>query len=121
MSDFTELATAYIDMWNETDPVARRNRVEQVFAAESRYVDPLGVAVGHDQIDSMVGAVQQQFPGLRFALAGPVDAHHEQARFGWRLGIPGEDSLIDGFDVAELEGSGRLALVLGFLDKVPAA
>ena len=37
----------------------------------------------------MIGAVQQQFPGFSFRLAGPVDGHHNQARFGWELGPDG--------------------------------
>jgi hypothetical protein len=37
----------------------------------------------------VVGRVQAQFPGLLFTLAGPVDAHHNQARFMWVLASPG--------------------------------
>jgi hypothetical protein len=57
---------------------------------------------------------------MTFRLAGPVDAHHDQARFTWELGPDGADALVVGFDVAQRDSDGRLALVLGFLDKVPA-
>jgi hypothetical protein len=53
-------------------------------------------------------------------LAGAVDAHHDQARFTWELG-PDGDAIVIGFDVAQRDADGRLALVLGFLDKVPSA
>lgn len=121
MSDFDAIAHAYIDLWNETDASARQERIEQLFAADGRYTDPLADVTGHSQIDAMISAVQQQFPGMTFTLAGPVDAHHSQARFGWKLGPAGTDSLIDGFDVLERNDDGRLTLVLGFLDKVPSA
>ncbi|MFC8933761.1 nuclear transport factor 2 family protein [Rhodococcus sp. NPDC059969] len=121
MSDFDAIADAYIDMWNETDTTARKARIEQLFTPAGRYTDPLADVTGHEQIDAMINAVQQQFPGMRFTLVGPVDAHHRQARFGWALGPSGAESLIDGFDVLERDDDGRLTLVLGFLDKVPSA
>ena len=76
----------------------------------------MAVAAGRDQIDATIAAVQGQFPGLVFTLAGPVDAHHDIARFSWHLG----DELVVGFDVLVLDADGRIANVYGFLDKVPA-
>ena len=64
---------------------------------------------GRDALDATIGAVQQQFPGCVFALAGPVDAHHDDARFTWGLGRPGEEPLVVGFDVATVAAGGRIA------------
>ena len=74
MADYEDLAQRYIDTWNETDALARRAAVDQLYSEQPRYVDPMGVAEGRDAIVQMIGAVQQQFPGLTFTLAGPVDA-----------------------------------------------
>ncbi len=120
MGDFDELAAAYIAAWNETDPEARRELVAKVWSADGRYIDPMAEAEGIDAIDATVGAVQQQFPGMVFNLAGPVDSHHDQARFRWELGPAGAPGLIEGFDVVHRNRDGKLALVLGFLDRVPA-
>jgi len=120
MTTHDELAQRYIDTWNETDPSARRAAVDQLYTEEASYIDPLAVADGREAIASMIGAVQQQFPGFRFRLAGPVDGHHNQARFGWELGPEGAPAPIVGFDVAVRDDSGRIQTVLGFLDKVPA-
>lgn len=120
MSDFTELAEQYIAAWNETDPSARRALIDEVWSASARYTDPLAEATGRDQIDAVIAAVQDQFTGMKFRLAGAVDAHHDQARFTWELGPDGGDPIVVGFDVAQRDSDGRLALVLGFLDKVPA-
>ena len=76
----------------------------------------MAVAAGRDQIDATIAAVQGQFPGLAFTLAGPVDAHHDIARFTWSLG----DELVIGFDVLALDADSRISRVYGFLDKVPA-
>ncbi|HXC85396.1 MAG TPA: nuclear transport factor 2 family protein [Trebonia sp.] len=121
MSDFTELAEQYIATWNETDPSARRAMIEETWSADARYTDPLADVTGHDQIDALLAAAQAQFSGLTFRLVGDVDAHHDQARFTWELGPDGGEAVVVGFDVAQRDAGGRLALVLGFLDKVPSA
>jgi hypothetical protein len=120
MSDFTKLAEQYIATWNETDPAARRALIDEIWSADGQYIDPLAEVTGHDQIDAVIAAAQQQFAGMKFRLAGPVDAHHDQARFTWELGPDGTPVVV-GFDVAKQDADGRLALVLGFLDKVPSA
>jgi SnoaL-like domain len=114
-----DVITRYLDCWNETDPGARRKLIEDVWAAEARYTDPLGEAYGRDAIDATIAAVQDQFPGFVFSLAGPVDAHHRQARFTWSLGPEGAEPLVVGFDVAVTDEDGKIVTVLGFLDQVP--
>ena len=121
MTNYDEIAQRYIDTWNETDPSARRAAVDQLYTEDARYVDPLAAAEGRAAIAAMIGAVQEQFPGFVFRLAGPVDGHHNQARFGWELGPAGAEAPIVGFDVAVVDDSDRIQTVLGFLDKVPAA
>jgi hypothetical protein len=116
-----EIVERYIATWNETDPGRRRALIDQVWAADGSYTDPLADVRGRDQIDAVVAAAQQQFPGLEFRLAGPVDANHNQARFTWELAPAGGESVVVGFDVAVLDGDGQLRSVHGFLDKVPAA
>jgi len=121
MTTYDELAQRYIDAWNETDGDARRAAVDQLYTEDARYIDPLAAAEGREAIVAMIGAVQEQFPGFTFRLAGPVDGHHNQVRFGWELGPAGAEAPIIGFDVAVIDDAGRIQTVLGFLDKVPAA
>ncbi len=120
MSTFDELAQRYIAAWNETDAGARSAAVAALYAEDARYTDPLVDAEGRTAIAATIGAVQSRFPGLTFRLAGPVDAHHDQARFSWELGPAGApEAPIAGFDVAVRDPEGRLRSVLGFLDRVP--
>jgi hypothetical protein len=81
-----DVIARYLDCWNETDPAARRKLIGEVWAPDAEYSDPMAEAHGRDAIDATIGAVQDQFPGLVFTLAGPVDAHHRQARFTWVSG-----------------------------------
>jgi hypothetical protein len=120
MTAYDDLAQRYIDAWNETDASARRAAVDQLYTADAKYVDPMAVADGREAITTMIGAIQEQFPDFRFRLAGPVDGHHNQARFGWELGPAGSPAPVVGFDVAVSDASGRIQTVLGFLDRVPA-
>ena len=115
-----EIIERYIASWNETDPEVRRGLVEELWAADGSYTDPLADVRGTNAIDGLIGAVQQQFPGLVFTLGGPVDTNHNQGRFSWHLGPAGGEAVVVGFDVAVLNAEGQLASVHGFLDKVPA-
>jgi len=91
----------------ESDPAARRALVDEVFTEDARYTDPLADVAGREAI----AAVQAQFPGFGFRLAGPVDAHHDQVRFTWHLGPDGAEAPIAGFDASPsptgTAGSGR--------------
>ncbi|GAA5183286.1 nuclear transport factor 2 family protein [Rugosimonospora acidiphila] len=122
MSDSNELVGRYLAIWNERDATARRAAIAGVWTETGSYTDPLASVRGHENLDAVVGAAQAQFPGLVFEPLGDVDAHHDLARFGWRL-VPaaGGESLVEGFDVAVLAEDGRIQSVYGFLDKVPAA
>jgi hypothetical protein len=114
-----EVIERYIACWNQTDPELRRKLIDETWAEDASYTDPLGEAAGRDAINATIAAAQEQFPGFTFTLLGPVDCHHRQARFRWGLGPDGVEPVVVGFDVAVAGEDGRLVTVLGFLDKVP--
>jgi SnoaL-like domain len=116
----TELAQRYLACWNETDAATRRELIEQTWCDDATYVDPLAQAQGWPAIDATIAAVQGQFPDFVFTSVGPVDAHHQQARFQWGLGPAGADPIVVGFDVVVTADDGRIRSVIGFLDQVPA-
>ena len=120
MSDYESIVKRYIEVWNETDPQARRVAIDALFTEDVTFVDPMAAARGQSEIDWMIGGVQAQFPGFVITPLGAVDGHHDQARFGWELGPAGEPAPIAGFDVVTTDGDGRINQVLGFLDRVPA-
>ena len=114
-----EIVEKYLAAWNETDPAKRRALVDEVWAEDGSYTDPLADVRGRAEIDGLIGAVQQQFPGFEFTLGGTVDAHHDQARFTWHLGpADAAEPVVIGFDVAVLDGD-QIGRIYGFLDKVP--
>ncbi len=119
MSDLNQIARNYIAAWNETDPVRRQAALAAAFTADATYRDPLMQAEGQDGIAALIDGVQQRFAGCRFVLKGEPDGFADCIRFSWGLGPDGAESIVDGTDVATIEG-GRLKTVTGFLDKVPA-
>jgi SnoaL-like domain len=120
MTDVQAVVDRYIAIWNQTNPDQRRDLIARTWTEDASYIDPLVVAEGPEAIDSTIASVQSQFPGFAFRLAGPVDAHHNLARFTWELALNGaEEAVVVGFDVAILAHDGRLQEVHGFLDKIP--
>jgi hypothetical protein len=119
MTDAAKIADRYINVWNEKDPALRRALLVEGWSETATYVDPMMTGKGHEQIGAMIGAVQEKFPGFRFALDGRVDGYGDHIRFSWKLGPPGDSDMIKGTDFVLLE-AGRLKSVTGFLDKVPA-
>jgi SnoaL-like domain len=118
MTEIATIVNDYIAAWNEADPSRRRELVARVFAGDATYVDPLLSGEGHDGIDAMIAAAQQQFPATRFELVQGPDAHHDRVRFAWQLRpAEGGDALAVGYDYATLAGDGRLREVTGFLEQ----
>lgn len=121
-----QLIERYVTTWNETDADARRSAIEGLWAEDGRYVDPQADVSGRDQIVDLIAAVranvQEQAPGHVFRLMDGLDAHHDVVRFRWEL-VPesGGEPIAIGFDVAVADGRGRIASVVGFLDKAPDA
>ncbi|NMO01658.1 nuclear transport factor 2 family protein [Gordonia sp. TBRC 11910] len=113
--------TNYLATWNAVDAAVRDDLLAQHWTASAGYTDPLCTASGREAISTTIAGVHGQFPGFVFTLVGEPDAHHSQTRFQWGLGPEGAEPLVVGFDVVVEDADGRIATVLGFLDKVPAA
>ncbi|MGW3470971.1 nuclear transport factor 2 family protein [Saccharopolyspora sp. NPDC000995] len=116
----TDLLDRYIATWNERDADKRRAMVDELWANEGTYTDPLADVQGREAIDATIAAVQAQFPDFVFRAGVVFDAHHDIARFTWELGPAGGEAAVVGFDVAVLDENTRIKAIHGFLDNVPA-
>lgn len=113
------IAQSYIEAWNQTDGERRQTLLDQHWAPDASYADPLMRGDGLVQITGLIGAVHQRFPGFRFALLGTPEGHGEFVRFRWSLGPAGIEPPVEGSDVLLLR-DGRIRQVIGFIDKAPA-
>jgi hypothetical protein len=119
MKSPNEIATAYIDVWNERDRARRDDLIANGWTEAASYVDPLMQGSGRSEIAGLISAVQERFPEFRFNLLGTPDGFGTNVRFSWGLGPEGAEPPIKGTDFVTLEGD-RLHRVVGFLDQVPA-
>lgn len=119
MPSTEETVKTYSAAWTETDAGRRLEMLERCWTEGGVYSDPLNVAEGREALDALIGATQQQFPGVRFAFESGIDQHHEFIRFQWRMVRPNGDTLVDGLDVGELAPDGRLRRITGFFGPFP--
>lgn len=111
---------AYLATWNETDPGRRQAGIARAWEAAGRYRDPLMASEGHAGIDAMLAGVQARFPGFVLKRTSPVDSHNDWVRFAWSLGPAAGPAVVEGVDFCALAPDGRLASVVGFIDRMPA-
>jgi len=126
MSNPTTAATAsdtvieaYVATWNETDAGKRRAGIARAWAEAGSYRDPVMTSDGHAGIDAMLAGVQVRFPGFVLKRTSKIDQHNGHLRFAWSLGPAAGPSVVEGVDFCALAPDGRLASVVGFIDKMP--
>ncbi len=115
-----EIIERYLAAFNESDPERRRELLNDLYTSDSTYTDPHVDLRGPEQIDGFIAQTQERFPGVKFSLGGPVDSHHNQARFQWHAGPEEAPDAYVGFDVIVTD-EGRIRNVFGFMDAAPAA
>jgi SnoaL-like domain len=120
MADVAQIAANYIAVWNEIDSTRRKTLIGKAWTEDATYLDPMMQGRGHAEIDALVGAVHQRFPGHRFALSGQADGHGDWVRFSWRLAAEGAAAIAEGTDFGVIAADGRLSAITGFLDHVQA-
>ena len=77
------------------------------------------VSDGHAGLDAMLAGVQAKFPGFVLKRISKVDSHNNAVRFAWSLGPAVGPSVVEGVDFATLSSDGKLASIVGFIDKMP--
>jgi len=97
-----------------------RELLGEIYTSQATYTDPHVDLAGPEAIDGFIAQTQERFPGFTFRLGGPVDAHHDQARFQWHAGPAGQPAIYAGFDVIVTREE-RIDSVYGFADPAPVA
>ena len=119
MSNIESVVESYVASWNETDPDRRKSALAASCAANASYRDPVMVSDGHAGLDAMLAGVQAKFPGFVLKRISKVDTHNNAVRFAWSLGPAAGPSVFEGVDFATLSTDGKLASIVGFIDKMP--
>ena len=107
----------YFAVWNEPDQARRRARIAEVWSPGATYVDPMFAAQGAEALEALVAGLHQNYPGHTFRQTGPLDVHHDRARWGWDFLAPDGKLVMSGVDFAVLDADGKLRDVTGFFQQ----
>ena len=99
--------------WNEQDPTVVRAHLEKAISPDVEFIDPSVEAHGIDEFEANVHHVHKQVPGAVYERSTVVDSHHRLHRYNWRILRDG-NTVLDGFDVTEVDEDGKVLRVLGF-------
>ncbi len=111
-----EPIAAYGAAWVEPDATARLSLLEQAWAPDAVYCDPLAVVAGREALADHIGQTQASFPGGRIDVTSEPVRHHDSAFFRWTMTDAAGATVMTGFDVVQLDETGRIARLTGFFD-----
>jgi hypothetical protein len=110
----------YFRAWNEADLQQRRLLLERSVTPDAELVDPTGRWQGIERLSERIGNYLVSAPGTRVEQSSGVDAHHDLVRYSWSIVDRDGCEIIEGLDVAERAGDGRLKRISMFHGSLPA-
>jgi hypothetical protein len=121
MPSTKELVDIYFAAWNESDADKRAKLIEQCWAEDGLYCDPVANGRGRDALSGFIAGMHAQQPGARIVVTSGIDQHHEQIRFAWAFEDKDGKRAIEGIDIGEVADDGKLARIVGFWGAPPAS
>jgi hypothetical protein len=106
--------------WNETDPQKIRSHLDLALSPQVEFVDPTIITRGIDQFEANVREFRETYPKAVCTRTSKFDSHHRLYRYTWEI-KNGNDLIVHGFDVAELDDASRVLRVLGYFWAAPSA
>ncbi|MFT7598811.1 MAG: hypothetical protein ACI8TP_001735 [Acidimicrobiales bacterium] len=118
MASYPEALDHMLGAWNERSPDRVRSHLEKALAPNVEFIDPSIETLGIDEFETNVHEVHRQLPGAIYERTSSVDSHHQLHRYSWQISR-GDEILMSGFDVTEVDGDGQVLRVLGFFGPLP--
>jgi hypothetical protein len=105
------------DVFGENDPARRRKVIDEIFAEDAVFYDPMGgVFRGRDEIDGIAAKLRAMHPDFRYQPIGKPEEVGNAGRVRWTEGRPGEAPAVAGTDFI-ITRDGRIAAIYLFFDK----
>ncbi|MGW2155728.1 nuclear transport factor 2 family protein [Nonomuraea sp. NPDC001699] len=82
--DIDQFVNRYVAVWNETDPVARRNAIAELWDADGTQVTESARYHGHDALEARITQAHNDLvrdAGFVFRPAGDATGHHDTVTF----------------------------------------
>lgn len=109
----------YAKAWEEFDEVKRMRLLEQSWADEGVYSDPLQHAEGREALSRAIQSFQHARPGERIVMTSGVDHHHDRFRFAWQWADSNGVVINEGISFGKLAKDGRLQGLTAFFGPMP--
>ena len=113
MSTYLENLDRMLAVWNTGDVAEQRSLVAQALAHNVHFVDPNHNIIGQEAFLAMVTEVQAGIPGAVYSRASDIGFQNNFCRYHWAIHM-GEELLMPGFDVTEVNDAGKIVKVIGF-------
>ena len=109
-----EIILIYTSAWNETEPKAIREKIDQCWSAEGTFTDKVTDTItGRDAITELIiGSYSQMGPRTFTVLAEPA-THHRSGRFHWLVTRP-KGYPAEGMDYFEFDEQNLITRIVGF-------
>ncbi len=104
------------EAWLCTDEVERRRLLDLAWAPGAVYCDPLARVVGADALSEHIAQTQASLDGDRVQVTAEAIRHHDSAHFPWAISDAAGAPVLTGFDVVQLDETGRITRLTGFFD-----
>ena len=115
MNASTLLKDSLLLIWNNRNAAERLDTMQKIYAPgitffESNSSDPF---IGFESINALIEKLQQDWPAdFEFTLLEPVKINHNIQHISWQLGVPGQQPVAKGSDIAIIEDGKINALYL---------
>lgn len=104
-------------VWNTVDNTQKNALVAAALEHNVHFVDPNHNIIGRDAFLKMVQQTQAKIPGAVYSRQSDVDVQNNFCRYHWAIHLEGKH-LMSGFDVTEINDSGKIVKVIGFFGEL---
>lgn len=104
-------------IWNNRNSAERLPLMEKTYASDITFFegDNSEPFIGFTAIDNLIQKLQQDWPSdFEFVLTESPKSNHNVQHISWQLGVPGQQPVATGADVAFIE-NGKIKLLYLFL------
>lgn len=104
-------------IWNTTGEASKAALAATALEHNVHFVDPNHNIIGRPAFLDMVRSVQERIPGAIYARTSEIGFQNNFCRYHWAIHLNGT-LLMPGFDVTEVNDSGKIVKVIGFFGEL---
>jgi len=109
----TENLDKMLAAWNSNDPDEIEKLANEALEHNVHFADPSHNIIGREAFVAMVHRTHKRVPSAVYSRASQIDQQNNFCRYHWAIHL-GEEPLLEGFDVTEINDAGKVVKVLGF-------